>query len=1359
MLNDETPLSLFQDHLLDDSVRGAIHDFALDAREILTNEARELLQGTYGLHDDGTLEAPRRLPALADPETRITYDRLKKFLDDEIAAGLPAAEAVAKLVKEIAFTHTNRLVAFKMMETRKLIKEAVGRRHESNGFKIYLAEHADDYALYQRGEADAPYQRFLLWQAGQIAQQVNVLFDPDDLPSRFFPRPVALRDVLNLLNAPELVPAWAADETIGWVYQFFSEQEKAEVFERLFGQKQKIRRADIPAATQLFTPRWIVRFLVENTLGRLWLTLHPDSRLQAAMRYLVPRANENSADDAASNNTSRLVRDVTLLDPACGTMHFGLVAFDLFYEMYREELERAGEPGWASEPSVASVQEIPAAILKHNLFGIDIDLRAVQLSALTLFLKAKSRNKNAVINDHNLACADVLPLDGERLNAFLQTSSLNRPLFKRLIKALWDALEDMNQLGSLIRLETTVGELIAQERKEFERESRRLDLFGERAERFEADAMRPEYWETLSDRLVSEVQAFAKSQAAHGRDERFFAHEAEEGLRILNLMLRRYDCVVTNPPYMSRGSMNNTIADFLTDAYPKGKGDLYAAFIQRCAELTRDQGYVGMITQQSFMFISSYEPLRASILKELTIETMAHTGPRAFAEIGGEKVNTTVFVLRRQPDAKRRDQNSGLYFRLVHEDNSERKRARFEQTVATLQRGATDSIVYRVKQSKFDAIPGSPWVYWLLQNILTLVEINKNLRAFAIGKHGLSTCDNFRFTRLWWEVGHGQTTFGTKTVQDTERKGHWFPFMKGGQQQRWFGNQDFVVNWHENGSQIKADVSRKFPYLGDSLEFVLSSDKFYFQQGITWTKVSSAGISMRYQPPGFIAADAGMALYFTENSVARFLPIVNSSFAKYFLTSISPTINFTVSDVLSLPLPSKPLPSSLTDFAAECIFRVIVTQIMSDETTFDFKIPLSWRTGKQDRVRAQSRLIELERQIDDEVYSLYGINQADRLAIETELGNSKSQNVDNDSKLPDDIELPDATDSNTQTAINDNLTLAVRWISYAVGIVLGRFRPGTAGVLGSAIYRRKDFAIGSLPEPSGSDFDELVGTPKQFAYVDGHGGRHVFSVEVEKALHKLVVPDGIAVLDEGHPLDLTARVFKVLDLMLGTHAAQEVVREGAGDDLRGFLERDFFTRWHVPWYRKRPVYWYFQSPRRMYGFVVFHERMTGDTLFALQGEPYLQTKRNTVQNALDDLRAIGKNRTAAQKRNERELQDVQQDVDEFSKLLFAITQGNHKALESLTHNDYKAPREETHHGYKPAPNWIDDGVILCLAPLFPIMPLWKAEPKKYWEKLKNGDYDWSHLAMHYWPARVREKCKTNKSFAIAHEVEHLYRGK
>lgn len=664
---------------LSEDQRRDVYDLALKARDLLTREALELLEGTYGLCHDGRLDPLEKLPQVqADPQSQETYQRLVQLLDEEVGAGLTRQEVVEKLVKEVAFTHLNRLVAFKMMEARKLIRGTVDKGADSNAFKFYLAdpEHADDLALHQQGDVDTAYRHFLLWQSGQVAQEVRVLFDPDNLPSRLFPRPRALYALLEMLNQPELADGWHADETIGWIYQYFNEPELQAAFEKVRTSGAKFEARDIPSATQLFTPLWIVRFLVQNTLGRLWVRMHSDTRLPDTklLDYLVPLDGEQLPEPL------RPVNEITLLDPSCGGMHFGLVAFDLFAAMYQEELERAGEPGWPESPSVADPAEIPAAVIKYNLFGIDIDLRSVQLSALALHLKAKSLNPEARITDSNLACADVLPLDGARLGTFLREARFARPIYERLIRALWERLKDVNQLGSLLRLEQEIGDLMAQERARYEE----TPLFAGLPDEFEREAAEEDFWETVSARMIQGLDEFARRQAASGIHQGFFTNEATKGLRLLDLMLGRYDVVVTNPPYMSRRKMNRQLADLVADAYPLGKSDLFAAFIQRCLEFAEERGYVGMLTMQSFMFLKSYGGLRQDIRDQAAIETMAHCGPGLYDVGNPGTLQTTAFVLRKEAETLHRETNVGTYFRLVHAPTGDAKRQVFEPALREL---------------------------------------------------------------------------------------------------------------------------------------------------------------------------------------------------------------------------------------------------------------------------------------------------------------------------------------------------------------------------------------------------------------------------------------------------------------------------------------------------------------------------------------------------------------------------------------------------------------------------------------------------------------------------------------------------
>jgi hypothetical protein len=541
--------------------------------------------------------------------------------------------------------------------------------------------------------------------------------------------------------------------------------------------------------------------------------------------------------------------------------------------------------------------------------------------------------------------------------------------------------------------------------------------------------------------------------------------------------------------------------------------------------------------------------------------------------------------------------------------------------------------------------------------------------------------------------------------------------MKGGKFLKWYGNQDYVINWGDDGAEVRCLLTAdgRPASRPQNLEY-------YFREGLTFSDISGVALAVRYMPPGFVFDHAGNCIFIDglPEDFLYLLALLNSRLATYLL-AINETWHTYLDDLKRVPIlrPDRPILSQPVTLS----IRIQKLHSVAGETSSDCITPPRWETGLEDIAAAQARLARLETQIDDEVYRLYGIGDENRAAIEAELSGSV-QDADSDEEEASD----EAEEESEAAAGMTKLELAVRWVSYAVGIVLGRFKPGLAGELGSAVYRREDFAIGPLPMPDEAEFSELVGTPDRFAYIDAEGGRHAFPTEVEQKLRALADTDGIVMLDESHPDDLPARVETALVLMLGERGAAEVIDE-TGGDLRRFFERDFFTKWHVKWYRKRPVYWLLQSPKKLYGLYLFHERLTKDTLFVVQRK-YLDRKIVLTQQLLSEKRAAAGKAASA-----RERRAVNREADEAEKLLADLEEFA-KRLKAITDR-----------GYDPH---IDDGVILNMAPLWDVIPSWSKEPKKYWDGLEAGDYDWAHIAMNYWPDRVKAKCKTDKSMAIAH---------
>ena len=623
-------------------------------------------------------------------------------------------------------------------------------------------------------------------------------------------------------------------------------------------------------------------------------------------------------------------------------------------------------------------------------------------------------------------------------------------------------------------------------------------------------------------------------------------------------------------------------------------------------------------------------------------------------------------------------------------------------------------LVYRLRQDDFGAIPGSPWVYWISNTIRNIFRDTENIEKHARPRQGTATSDNNRFLRFWWEINEYPLF--------SKNPWKWFPYMKGGAFKKWYGNQFHTVNWCENAKEIR-NFDRS----------VIRNKDYYFREGITWSDLSSKGFGVRYLPPGFIFDVKGSSGFPEKDHLFTIMAVMNSSWMNYALGLLNPTVSFQVGDIARVPF-NPPTPSQKSVFDAQVPQCIHIQQVGSlhSETTFDFIVPFNWPDGVLQSQGLEHHLSALETQINDQVYKLYDISSEDHQAIDNELGGGQAGSDD-----AEDIKVEDEEDN---AAVINSVALAYSWLSYSVGNILGRFQPGTPGALGSAIHRSSDFSIGSLPEPTEEEFNELVGDPSQFAYIDEQDGRHVFSKETEQALQAMALPDGIAVFDPSHPRDLPTLVSKALELMLGQAQAQEVIQQAAGGDLRKFLEKDFFTQHHIKQYRKRPVYWPIQSSKRSYGFVLFHEKIDRNTFYALQQEPYLPTKRRAVQLRLEELsKKVLTAQGAARKPIEKEMDDLRQLAEElaqFAKDLDAITSG----------------------GYEPEADWIDDGVILRMAPLWSVIPIWKSEPKKYWDALAAGKYDWSHIAMKYWPDRVKQACKKNKSYAIAHGHEEWYQG-
>jgi hypothetical protein len=1349
----------------------AIKDFSLKARALLEKEVGEQLEGLYGFLPSGQIEPANNYPALSShPEARGTRTRIEELLKEEETAGLSAQEVRLKFIKETAFTWLNRFVAFRMMESRGLIRQTVAKGQQSNGFKLWLTEPDNKkfYEMHEKGDlpqndlGEGPrqeaYRYFILNQCWQLALEIKVLFDPEDLFSRLFPRPHVLVQLFEIMNAGGLDEAWTRDneETIGWVYQYFIKEDKAMVFNKIYTQKKKMDLRDIPAATQIFTPKWMVRYLVENTLGRLWLRMHPDSDLMEKMKYYVPNDNDHQPIPL------KPVKEITLLDPACGTMHFGMVAFDLFYEMYQEEMGNAGQDGWPKDASVQNKGDIPACIIENNLFGIDLDLRSIQLSALSLFIKAKSKNGSVTFNRINLTYTDIPEFPQGTINSFVDSLDTSHAVTKKLLKQILPVLNKAYYLGSLLKIEKIVKDFIEKERvalKDFK--PRQLGLFGpDKPDQLEMDLYTTQkiVWSEVKAEIFEAFQKFFEShKEAEGA---FVANETIKGLGLIDALMKKHDVVVCNPPYSGRRNMNEVLRNDLKGLYPKKDGDLYTVFIDRCLDLTSDiYGFLGMVTVHSFMFTSSHEDIRKEIINNTEIETMAHLGTKTEFDVANKTAQGfTMYALGKVLGANFSN-SSGIYFRLVNENEEEKHFAFLTalQNYLSNPIDFSDPHIFILEQEKLTVIPGWPLVYWVSEDIRSLFK-KKLINDVAKSCQGIATADNDRFLRYWWESGKELTSFNTTTHKESSKSGiKWFPYMKGGEVRRWWGNQEHIINWYNAGYEVKNFFKKgKLASRPQNLEYC-------FKEGATYSFLTVSNLSVRYLPKGFIFDVIGSSIFPKNISLFLLMGILNSKLSTYLIKVISPTVAYQVGDLARIPVPDvsakKDLQEAIERNVKSCIL-LKKQEVRLIETSWDFLSPLHWSLGIPAILEIEKKLATLETDISQDIYQLYGIKQSDIDQIEAEYGTlpGKLLQIEDltdpqlkiieklylERHIPDKVinqsvqviedEDQEDEESNEESAKGrgrqkrfltfeelclasgfypetvyayittnklerpeERYELAVSWVSYAIGILLGRFKPGQKGELGSAI-------------------DEE--------------GKTLLNIDIEK-IRKFIDDDGIMVLDPGHSNDLQARVEMALSLLLGETKAKEVITV-LGGDLRKFLERDFFTKWHIPQYRKRPVYWLLQSPRKTYGLYIFNERINKDALFRIRTE-YVEPKINLLESQIGGLKEKRDNAEGREKRvidkeigNQIEILD---DVREFKKFLKTIIE----------------ERRYTPH--------IDDGVLLNMAPLWELIPSWQTEPKKAWQDLEQEKFEWAYQAMDHWPDRVKEKCKTDKSLAIAHGRE------
>lgn len=750
------------------------------------------------------------------------------------------ATAYQYIMEEVAYTWFNRLIAVRFMEVNDYLPSHLRvLSSESGKVEPDLVTTPFDADLPFTAEEEA---QIIQWkQDNKLDELFRFLFIKqcnalnEILPGLFEKTTDYTEVLLNLSvvdqegvvyklthDIPEKdfnIEQGGQVEIIGWLYQYYNTEPKAAAFAK----NGKITKEEIPAVTQLFTPDWIVRYMVENSLGRLWVEGHPDSDLRKNWKYYLdeaPQEPEVQAKLATIRKEYAALNpeDLTLIDPCMGSGHILVYAFEVLMQIYTSV-------GYSERDAAKS-------ILEHNLYGLDIDDRAYQLAYFAVMMKARQYNRRILNGEntcHAYAIQESNPIKRAHLKFFgAGLSDLEKNTAKMQLEGLLDILTDAKEYGSILNV--------------------------------------PEYNWALLRRFVGgiddEVQISLESAGVEQT-----AEELQNLIDLGETMARKYWVTCTNPPYAGTSNLSANVNNFVKKNYPDSKADLFAVFIERCRQMTADNGYQAMITQHSWMFLSSFEKLREKMMLTETVN-MAHLGARAFEEIGGEVVQTTAFVRCANHVAGYK----GTYCRLIEPTSQQGKEEMFL--------ARNNNIAAR--QDDFEKIPGMPIAYSMSPKLLNYFKTEKKIADFASQKMRISTGDNDRFLRLWFEVDRGELLWPQRYVA----------FSKGGTYRKWYGNWDYVLDYEDNGSILKA-----FP------GFSGGSDEYYFKPGLVWTDLSTGKISFRILPPGAIACSAGPMLYISDEAKRLYLEgYLNSIVADRYVKLLCVTLHFQWGDIAKFPV-------------------------------------------------------------------------------------------------------------------------------------------------------------------------------------------------------------------------------------------------------------------------------------------------------------------------------------------------------------------------------------------------------------------------------------------------------------------------
>ena len=1111
--------------------KSAIKNFAVSARKKLIEQVMQkafqigiTAKSITGLKQEAGHIILNNIPQ--EKSFQLQRDKLIKEIDQK---------GYDQIMEEVAYTWFNRFIALRFMEVNDYLPTGVRvlssldpNRAEPDiireALNVDLAVDRNTiYGFQDKNDSEGLFKYLLIRQCNDLNKILSFMFETISdytellFPSNLLQEGSVIRDLVTSIPEED----WKEVEIIGWLYQYYISEKKDEVFADLKKNK-KITKENIPAATQLFTPKWIVQYMVENSLGRLWLESHPNGELKAQWKYYLEEAEQEPEVQKqleALKNPELNPLTIKALDPCCGSGHILVYAFEVLYEIYKSY-------GYMED-------EIPKLILENNLYGLDIDDRAAQLASFAVMMKARSKSRGVFRENIKLNICAIQESNwmGNEVREILvdrEAWELEQSRERDIITYLADTFKDAKEFGSILDVRELDLEFLEQRLYELENSVAR-------------DLLEVPYRNVIIEKLPGVVLQ-------------------------TKIMAGKYDVVCTNPPYVGRNSMNPRLINYLDKNYANSKNDLFAVFMEKCSYYCTQVGYFSMITQHSWMFLSSYEKLRQELMLKDFIN-MAHLGARAFEEIGGEVVQTIAFVFRNGTVTSYK----ATYVRLIECENQQLKELGY----------LNGKNRYMVQKKHFSKIPGTPIAYWVSDKAIANFNNETCIETVSETRIGMATANNDLFMRFWFEINNRNVNLTAESCEEAINSGcKWFAYCKGGAYRKWYGNLEYVVNWENDGFEIRNfrdEVTGRVRSHNYNLDYI-------FRPGLTYTAISSSKFACRIMDKSlFGSGGSGICKISNENKLPL-LSFLNSNVAEYLLSILSSTMNFEVNIVGKIPFILNEMNEDISD-----IVRLIIDISKTDwdnfETSWNFRrhplIDTSLiNDNKSECVYIQDSFNIWKGWTDGQFYKLREKEEElNRIFIDIY-------------GLQDEL-TPEVEDKDITVRKADQSRDIKSFISYAVGCMLGRYSLDEEGLIFAGgkfdPERYKIFkadADGILPVLSDAYFDDDIVT--QF-------------VEFMK------VTFGENTLATN--LDYIAET-------LGRKA-----NESSRECIRRYFLKDFYKD-HVQMYKKRPIYWLFTSGKEQgFNALVYMHRYDSSMVSRVRTD-YLHPLQNKLEAEFQRLNQV-----------------------------------------------------------------------------------------------------------------------------------------